>query len=61
MKRILITILLLLLAGIVVERNQKAAPFNMPDCNEVKNSHYSGPCMSMMIDGIITGDETEEK
>ncbi len=62
MKRIyalLLTIAALLTIGILSVRSPAKSVF-MPDCSEVKNEHYSGPCVALMIDGVITGDTTTD-
>ena len=58
MKRLLMIVLVLVIGILLTVRRQEAeSSMAVPYCGEVANDHYSGPCVTMMIDGVITGDE----
>lgn len=61
MRTMILLVLLLLTVGILLEDKPEAASVAIPYCDEVKNEHYSGPCVALMIDGVITGDETQTR
>lgn len=57
MKLTIVMAVLALFLVILIRLTYAASPA-MPWCSDVKNDHYSGPCVAVMIDGVITGDET---
>lgn len=58
MKRVLLllAVILAIISGILLTRSAKSTAAMFPACGEVKNEHYTGPCVTYMVDGVITGD-----
>ena len=58
MKRLLVIVLVLIVGILLTVRRQGAeSSMQVPYCSDVVNDHYTGHCVTMMIDGVITGDE----
>lgn len=59
MKRLLVIVLVLVVGILLTVRRQGAeSSMQVPYCGDVANDHYTGHCVTMMVDGVITGDET---